>query len=407
MKIRNLFTKIAPVGIGLAIIASPFMYSNLAAHADGFDGKAYLVWDCNEENACYHLFSDIKTDNSYTIYADGFSADNSGKTFSAKNINIETTTFVLKTAFDSYLSNHTSYPITDIMEAEDGEGERIALNPLEAPIETNAYSHFGDRKFKVMIKSPEYTGVSVKNATDGYEPDFGNALNTVVYRDISGSTESNPVILYTIPQQEQIIISGENGTAFDSIEALNLNKSQAVNISSVSSGHKIQFNSNYYDHIIFKVTSGTSIGYIQIFRTAIQVQKVDISPNSNTLNAIIYFDSTKNCSSYDLFAKLAYKNGNEKTVKLSPASEHDDGYGNIESGCLANGGTNLKKGYYSTTIDTNLINLSGVYFTAINAGSTITNYAGTLSGSKKGVYLNLEETPITNQKYATIQPKGN
>jgi len=408
MKSNILTQKVAPLGVGLTLSASLFLSPILAAHADGFNGKAYLIWNCGEETPCYHLFEDINTDNSYTIYNDAdVTADNhAGKTFSAHNVDANNTTFALKTPFDNYKSAHASFTMQDVMEATYGDDERLALNPLEAPIEENAYTHFGDRNFKVMIKAPGYIGVSLKNSTSGYEPDFGSALNSATYRDISGSTASNPVTLYAVPQQDEVIISGVDG-AFSSVKAIDLEKDSAVTISSVTGGHKIKFNSNYYDRVVFEVKQGSSTKYVRIFRTAVQTQKVDVNPNSKTVNAIIYFDSSKNCNNYDLYAKLEYKNGTEKTIKLSPAESHDDGYGNPEPGCLADGGTNLKKGYYTAEADVKLIDLSGIYFTATNTGSTSTNYAGTLSGSKKGIYLNLENTPMANTNWGKITPEKN
>ncbi len=400
--------KVAPLGVGLALSAGLFLSPFLTAQATGFDGKAYLIWECGEDTPCYHLFEDINTDNTYTIYNDSdVTADNhDGKTFSAVNVDTNNTTFALKYAFDAYLSGFTSFTMQDVMTYEDGEHNRLALDPLEAPVEANAYSHFGDRNFKVMIKSPNYIGVSLKNATSGYEPDFGNALNSAAYRDISGSTLGSPVTLYAIPQQDEVIISGVDG-AFDSVTAKNLEKASAVQITPVAGGHKIKFNSNYYDRVIFEVTQGSTKKYIRIFRTAIQTQQVDVNPNSKAVNAIVYFDSSRDCDDYNLFAKLEYKNGSNKTIQLAPAEEHDDGYGNINPGCIEEGGTNLKKGYYTAEADVKLNQLSGIYFTVSKAGSTSTSYAGTLSGSKRGIYLNLESLPMTNTNWGKITPEKN
>ena len=400
--------KVAPLGVGLALSAGLFLSPFLTAQATGFDGKAYLIWECGEDTPCYHLFEDINTDNTYTIYNDSdVTADNhDGKTFSAVNVDTNNTTFALKYAFDAYLSGFTSFTMQVVMTYEDSEHNRLALDPLEAPIEANAYSHFGDRNFKVMIKSPNYIGVSLKNATSGYEPDFGNALNSAAYRDISGSTLGSPVTLYAIPQQDEVIISGVDG-AFNSVTAKNLEKASAVQITPVAGGHKIKFNSNYYDRVIFEVTQGSTKKYIRIFRTAIQTQQVDVNPNSKAVNAIVYFDSSRDCDDYNLFAKLEYKNGSNKTIQLAPAEEHDDGYGNINPGCIEEGGTNLKKGYYTAEADVKLNQLSGIYFTVLKAGSTSTSYAGTLSGSKRGIYLNLESLPMTNTNWGKITPEKN
>ena len=411
MKKHNNKSRVLPLGIGLAVCASLFATPIMSARAIGFDGNAYLIWDCGESTPCYHLFSDIRTDNSYTIYSDtNVTADNhAGKTFSAVNVNTNATTFALKAAYDTYKAAHSTHTMQDVMDYEDGDHNRLALNPLEAPTEHNAYTHFGDRNFKVMIKSAGYVGASVQNATDGYEPDFGNALNSVVYRDIAGSTQANPTVLHTIPQQTEVILTAEDG-AFDSVVAMNLENANAITIAPVSGGHKVTFNSAYYDRIIFKVTKGSTTGYVQIFRTAVQVQQTDVNPNSKAVNAIVYFDSAKGCANFDVYAKLVYKNGSaQRTIKLAPTTSHDDGLGNIEPGCLGahGGGTGLNKGYYTAQADVNLIDLSGIYFTATNAGSTSTTYAGTVSGSKKGIYMNLENTPMENTKWGKITPERN
>lgn len=405
MKKRNI--KVAPLGIGLALSASLFMAPIFSAHADGFDGKAYLIWECGEETPCYHLFTNINTDNTYTVYDDAdVTADNhAGKTFSAVNVDVDNTTFALKAAFDEYKTANPEHTMQDVMTYEDGEHNRLALNPMNAPIEANAYTHFGDWNFKVMIKSPNYVGASIKNATDGYEPDFGSAINTVVYHDISGTTQTKPVTLYVIPQQTEIILSGVDG-AFTSVEAVNLENADAVAITPVADGHKIKFNSAYYDRVIFKVTTATTTNYVRIFRTAIREPFPAIETNQKVAIATIYFDEGKNCSNYDVYAKLDYKNGTQKTVKMTPMASHTDPYDDqiVIDGCFDEGGLGLKKGHYSYTADTNLENLNGIYFTVSNAGSTATTYAGTLSGSKKGIYLDLDRDSAYSRR---INPEKN
>lgn len=394
------------VPIGTALAVSAGLFWPLLAHADGFDGKAYLVWDCGETTPCYHEFTDIKTNNEYDVRQDGMAADNhAGKTFSAKNVDVNKTTFALKAPFDNYKTAHATFTMQDVMDAEYGDHERLALNPMNAPIEANAYTHFGDWNFKIMIKSSDYVGASIKNATDGYEPDFGSALNTVMYHDISGTTQAKPATLYVIPQQTEIILSSVGG-AFTSVEAVNLENSSAVTITSVEGGHKIKFNSAYYDRVIFKVTTATTTNYIRIFRTAIQEPFPAIETNQKVATAIVYFDEGKNCSDYDVYAKLDYKNGTAKTVKMTPVASHTDPFDDhiVINSCFDEGGLGLKKGYYSYTADTNLENLNGIYFTVSKAGTTNTTYTGTLSGSKKGIYLDLDRNSAYSRK---INPEKN
>jgi|GEM_PF-3759628 len=400
MKIRNSILKVALVGAGFAVAASPFVTPGLLVHADGFDGNAYLVWECDETTVCYHLFDDINTDNTTTFYQDGFSADNyNTHTFDAKTANEDNATFALVADFTPVKDTATSIEYL--------KDEEIALNPLEAPIEENAFSSFGDRNFKVTIASPEYVGVVLKNTTEGYEPDFGSALNSVLSHDISESTEAKPTTLYTVPMQNKISLSmGGSTTNFDNVVATNLENEDAVIITKNTGTNSwdIEFKSAYYDRVIFKLTVGTTNYYVRIFRTAIQVQQVDVEPSSNKATAVVYFDSSKNCDSFDVYAKIAYKTGATKTVKMSPADNHDDGYGNIEDGCLAEGGTGLKKGYYTYTLDTTLNNLAGIYYTVSNTGSTSSVYTGTVTGSKKGIYLDLD---LTSEYARRINPEKN
>ncbi len=382
---------VAPSIAAIAVTAGIFCPLT-SVHANGFDGKAYLIWDCGEATPCYHLFEDINTDNTYTIYNDtDIEADNHvGKTFSAVQVDVDNTTFALKTAYDEYKAANPTHTMHDVMEYEDASHNRLALNPMNAPREANAYTHFGDWNFKVLVKSADYVGASIKNATDGYEPDFGAALNAVVYHDISGTTKANPTTLYVIPQQTEIILSGENG-AFDSVVALDVENNNAISIASVSGGHKITFNSAYYDRVIFKVTKGTKTYYVRIFRTAVQEPFPAIETNQKVITALIYFDENKTCADYEVSAKLDYKNGTQKTVKMAAATSFTDPFDEniVIPGCYEPGGQGLRKGHYTYTADTNLSNLNGIYFTVSKAGSTTTNYAGTLSGSKKGIYLDL------------------
>ncbi|MBR1801814.1 hypothetical protein IJ768_01115 [Candidatus Saccharibacteria bacterium] len=397
---------VAPTVAALAVTAGLFCPLT-SVHADSFDGKAYLIWDCGEETPCYHLFEDINTDNTYTIYSDtDIEADNHAeKTFSAVNVDVDNTTFALKTAYDTYKAANPDHTMQDVMEYEDGEHNRLALNPMNAPREANAYTHFGDWNFKVLIKSADYAGASIKNATDGYEPDFGAALNSVLYHDVSGTTKANPATLYVIPQQTEIILSGEAG-AFDSVAAVDLENAGAVTVTSVAGGHKITFNSAYYDRVIFKVTKGTKTYYIRIFRTAVQEPFPAIETNQKVITALVYFDEGKTCADYEVSAKLDYKNGTQKTIKMGAATSFEDPFDPsiIVNSCYESGGEGLRKGHYTYTADVNLSNLNGIYFTVSKAGSTSTTYAGTLSGSKKGIYLDLS----TSGKYSRkINPDKN
>ncbi len=410
----------------------------------GFDGKAYVLWSCGN-GVCYHYFDDIPgfDDGNSKFYKDTtVTADNkSGVTF---DVGAEYKGWYTKTKFENWVADYelatgdpvdwnTLDPEIILGEPEQNVGQyeegAIAsgcerppenshwsveaefeecvnhyaatqghiwtrqLKPVGEPQYTNAYVSYGDRSFKVVIYNSNYRGVKMGDLSQlTYYPD--EWTNPFIKRDqfdISGTTKDNPSPVTSILLESTVMIKAVNvnGFVIDEIEPLDV-PADAVSVSEVNGEFRLEFSSNFYSNVVFKVT-GTdgSVSYMEVKRFTIDAwfKFVDNHP---VLAAEFYFDKNRSYEDFKLTAKIVYKNGTVKNVELEPYFGIDDGLGNIADAFEVESGKGLKKSEFHYNLeDGEDRTISKIYMNAEYVGSTANNYAGAYVGSGEGELANI------------------
>ena len=415
-----------------------------------FDGKAYILWSCGS-GVCYHYFDNIPSfdDGNSKFYKDTeVTADNkTGETF---NINAKYRGWYLKDTFEKWVADYelatgnavdwnTLDPEVILGEPEQNVGQYEAgaiadgctkpqqdahwsewntfescvnhyaakqgkiwtrkLQPVGEPQVLNAYVSYGDRNFKVVIYNGDYKGVTIGDLSSlhYYPSEWTNAYLRRDQYDISGTSKDKPTGISTILLEETVNIKvlNYNGFEITKIEALDVPEN-AVSITKVDGEWQLVFSSNFYDNVVFKATDNNGgESYFQIKRYTI-----DGWIQGNNLVADFYFDRTKTYSDFEITAKILYKDGNVKNVKLTPHYGIDDGLGNITKAWEVDEenpedehmpkGKGLKKAFYEYELEENEDKkIKAVYLNVEYTGSTKTQYAGSYAGSGRGVLANI------------------
>lgn len=417
-----------------------------------FDGKAYLIWSCKNGGVCYTHFDNIPNfddGNSKFYPASEVKSVTNNEVF---DVNAKYKFFSTDAKFDAWVTAYKAYKgistITwsevdpkDIIgdpvdmrqyeeEAEtskyctkDGKTReefeecvndfaatqkgvwvaRAQLKPVGEPTYNNSYVSYGDRNFKVVIYNDNYKGVSIGSLDDlsYYPAEWANPFIKRDQYDISGTTKDKPtgIDVILLEKTVNIKVMDYNGFEITKLEALDV-PAKAVDIKLVDGEWKLTFASNFYDQVVFKATdSKGGESYFMIKRYTIDgwIKHVDNKP---VLNADFYFDKRNSYSDFELTAKIIFKDGTEKNVKLDAVKGIDDGLGNIadvyevdesqSSDPNVPTGKGLKKAcfqYKLTNDEAN--NIKKVYLNAEFKGSTSTNYAGAYTGSGEGILANI------------------
>ena len=411
-----------------------------------FDGNAYLIWSCESGGICYHHFdnipnfddgnstfykaSDIKdarTNESFKVEANykGWATDerfnNWVKIYKAfKNIEGDINWAEVNPedmlglpldmreyenqAIQAGACTRENTPQDEFQNCVDEYvvstgvwASRVQLQPVGEPEANNAYVSYGDRNFKVVVYNDDYKGIAMGDfAKLNYYP--AHWSNPFVRRDqfdISGTTKDKPALMDSILLEKTVVIKTLDYNNFEiaSIEALDVPEN-AVNITKDNGEFSIEFSSNFYDNVTFKITDKNGeISYLQIKRYTVDswIKFVDNHP---VLTADFFFDEEKEYTDFDITAKIIYKDGTSKNVTLEATRGIDDGLGNItdeyEVFESEYGGKGLKKASFNYNLaDGEDREIKKVYLNVEFKGSTETTYAGAYVGSGEGVLANI------------------
>ena len=406
-----------------------------------FDGKAYLIWACKNGGICMYHFDNIPDydDGNSTFYkASEITDARTGERF---DVTAKYRGFSTDERFDAWVTAYKTYKnISEInwadVDPKDMLGEpldmrqyeeqaiaagtctrdntpqdvfeacvdnyvastgvwasRVQLQPVGEPDANNAYVSYGDRNFKVVVYNDDYKGVALGDLSElQYYPDY--YTNPFIRRDqydVSGTTKEKPTGIDTILLEKVVRIKAldYNGFEIAKIEALDVPK-EAVEITKVDDEWRLEFSSNFYDMVVFKITDTKGEEtYVQIKRTTIDGW-IKHEDNKPVINADFWFDKEKSYEDFVLTAKIYYKDGSTKKVSLSAVKSIDDGLGNITKEYEVLDGKGLKKSCFQYKLtDGEDREIKKIYFNAEYKGSTTSNYAGAYVGSGEGVLANL------------------
>ena len=362
-----------------------------------FDGEAYFVW-MSDNKVCYHKFTGLT----------GMKNDGTGYDMNYVNVNEitdesgnggvytwgqELANWVLATDMED---NHViKENLTQQYIFGDGtdENKGVQLNPTNAKDGANSICSNGDMNFRVTIYRDNYQAIKfgTKVADYTYFPFFWDQTFFTSTVDLSGTSKENPAVYETYLLEPTISFEvGDNSKSnnITKVEALDVNPN-AVTITKDNGKYIVKFNSNYYDNVVFAITTADgTVSYVMLARMTIRAGD-NFGPDTKDTKAIaeLYYPTTNNYSDFEMIATIVKKDGTFKTQKI-----------NVDNNANNDGGKGLYMCGYS--VDVNQATDEGVYFTVLYKGALNgKKYGGTFSGSGKGVYYDIEKrTTIYNKK---------
>lgn len=395
--------------------------NNVSAGSNGhhdFNGNAWFVWNCDGDLCRYKITGlteavDTGTDITYTTkYVK--SSDVVDINDANKKLNLNT---LLEQAagtpanelapylfvYDDCINDDHNNPIaktciTGISSVDTWSGlqtwwdanitdydeqKNFAIDPTGASSGNNIISTNGDRSFRATIyDDTDYYGISNASSTTDltYYPEFWNTAFFNPAYDVSGTSLSNPKIIQSFLLEPKVTLKSDDISApIANIEVASEGvPASAVTITPKGDGKfDIVFNSNYYDKVVFRITSGGNSYYAAIARVVVG--------HDYERNPVLYVP-LGDSKEYDLIATYYFADGTEQTYTLEQLGGGE-------------GGKNLEvRGYGFREEDQGKVDLHpaaanrvvGISYTTAVTGSTIDSYKGTLGGSNKGTYFKYE-----------------
>ena len=423
-----------------------FQVVNFDDDREEFDGNAYLIWSC-ENGTCYKLFTGITSEPMFIAEEEIIADNNRNEKF---DVHAKYKNFASQKDFEGWQEDYKAYKNVDIIDfssldtsiviepldmreyeedaIKDGActkenadrkdfehcvdgyvgskgifNSRAGYQPVGEPTLNNAYVSYADRNFKMTIYNKDYRGISIGSLDDlNYYPAVWNDdfLRVESY-DISGTNEDTATIIDTVLLEQTTNIKAllYNDFEIKSIEAIDV-PNNAVSISKVNDEFKITFASNFYDNVLFKVTSkDNKIYYFRIRRMTLNTNLMHDNHKS-FISSYFYFDNKTSYEDYTIKAKIIYKDGTSKIFEMENAKKIDDGLGNplftyeVDQEKITEGpkGKGLKVAAYEYELSSEEEEkISKVYINVEYKGSTKDTYAGAFAGSGKGVVMDFEE----------------
>lgn len=413
-----------------------------------FDGDAYAIWACGENDAevCLHLITGIENENGEMEYYSaagitditnpsrvfdqfGFIEDEDRTRGMALKADAEdwvkeylhdedvTVTdvdwsevdirqFLRGTSKGDYEFQLISDGICSADVSEDelhacvdqyfddnglSETRGVKLQPLSDESQgEHSYMSFGDRNFKIVIYEEGYKAIQLGDTSDMYYLPYTMTDDVYVSSiDISGTTAENPAHMDLLLLEDTITFDAltEGGLNIASVVALDVPEG-AVSVSGTGGSYTIHFNSNFYDAVVFEITdvSGEKY-YLQVDRSLLYVDVNDAFYGGSSVYVKFFFDAESDYDDYEILATYVYDDG---SMEIKTMQNRGSILCNLSDQCAGyqmEGGRNLKMADYEIEESLGFTeNMTGVYFNVRRVGSTDNVYAGTLSGSGIGYY---------------------
>ena len=371
-----------------------------------FDGTAWFVWNCDGGKICRyelteldpaevtededHRMTDIDYRTNYIPMGDVVDKDgkatldvkatlalarlsNGGESF-------ENYYFVWSGQIDQIAGLTTWAEFRDYW-AEHFSGEAhyddlraFAIDPCGAASGNNIISTNGDRQFRATIyDNSGYYGITnaAKPSDLTYYPAFWDMAFFNPAIDVSNTSPENPAVLLSYLLEPTVIIESDGiSSDISKIEIADGTNPSAVEITHVGGKFTLNFKSNFYDRVVFKITNTNGDFYfLMIGRITVDVAGGLYVPTGAT-------------EEYELRAHVTVLDGTEYDFVFERTPEYD-----------GIGGQGLEyRAYELAEEDQDKIVMEkdnpkepvSVVYTVVKAGSTDTRYAGTLAGSGRG-----------------------
>ena len=374
----------------------------------GFSGNAYFVWRGADDKICAHLVTGLdESKNTGTsgepaykiiyIPVSGVKDDVTGEAYDISNNDYYWMWDTSLEAIGEY-SNYTA--MNEAFERDENLKRALAIDPTGAVNGASTVCTNGNRDFRATIYADTFEGLdfSVNPNDYTYFPDFWDSVfasNTV---DISGSTAENPSVYESFLLEPTVHFStaDNSANAITGIKALDVPAGAVAITGDATNGYDIKFNSNFFDSVVFEITTASENYYLEIVRTALQVHD-NFGPDMTEPGKVIaslYYDEGQDYRSYEVYATI-YNSDGTTTMKKAEAVEIDmDNLGNpIPAGTYVwEAGKGLKYSNFAVEVSDDVV---GVAFNVVEAGALSgESYGGSYLGSGIGAYYDIETREV-------------
>ena len=262
------------------------------------------------------------------------------------------------------------------------DGIGITINPLRGKTTKTSKSHMGGMAFRFIVYKQGFIGVGLENVEGAYKPEFIGGIFYEDEFDIGGTTADKPAVVKASLLNNMVVLSPAGPTGpYKSVRALNVSE-KAVQVNLVDGMARITFNSNYYDRVVFEVTTiNNEVGYVMVARDTLNIEN-----EQGKTRATLYYTKNNSYKDFQLVANITYNNGNKETKVLDPVKDaiNDTNTDPYEYETDGDGENKLKKCQFVLG-NTSEIKSATVNVVKKGATTVIDTYKGTFSGSKSGI----------------------
>lgn len=367
----------------------------------GFSGTVYFVWQGEEDKICIHQIpnlNNVKYPEIAYIPVTEIIDDDTSEQYSISNKNYY---WMWESAADfvnSYKDKGASYSqLAADLEADEITKRTYAIDPAGAVSEAGTICTNGDRVFRATIYdegSFEGLDFNVNEADYTYFPDFWDNILTSNSIDISGTTQAAPAVYEAFMLESTVHFAKTYGSANEitGVKALDV-PGGAVDIRKVDAdgGYDIEFKSNFFDNVVFEITTANSSYYIRVERIALKASD-NFGPGMTEapqVTAKLYYDKNTDYKNYEVYATIYNSDGTTSLKKAELSPIKTDSLGNpLPDGTYScDGGKGLKYSNYSVEVPKDA---AGVAFNVIGAQAlTGDSYGGSYIGSGSGIYYDI------------------
>lgn len=367
----------------------------------GFSGTVYFVWQGAGDTICLYKISGLDNfeypEIAYIPVTDIID-DVTGEHYSVSNKNYYWMWDSAADFVNSYKDKDAAYSqLAEDLEADETTKRTYAIDPAGAVSGASTICTNGDRLFRATIYdvgSFEGLDFNVNEADYTYFPDFWDNILTSNSIDISGTTQAAPAVYEAFMLESTVHFATTHGSANEitGVKALDV-PSGAVDIRKVDAdgGYDIEFKSNFFDDVVFEITTANGSYYIRVERIALKASD-NFGPGMTEtpqVTARLYYDKNTDYKNYEVYATIYNSDGTTSLKKAELSPIKTDSLGNpLPDGTYScDGGKGLKYSNYSVEVPKDA---AGVAFNVIGAQAlTGDSYGGSYIGSGSGIYYDI------------------
>ena len=217
-----------------------------------------------------------------------------------------------------------------------------------------------------------------------YIPNYYDSETFKTAIDISGTTAEAPTTLDAFLLEDKVSLkaSALGGLEIASIVALDVPE-DAVTVSLREGSYELTFSSNFYDDVVFEITdTDGNTYYVEIVRSVLSA-----NIERDGVYVKLYFDAETSWDDYEVLATYAYRDGSTVQKVMENAGRVPINISDWLDANEGEGGQNLKVATFK--IDEEGVDdlVEGIYFNVRKVSDSDEVYAGTLTRSGRGIYV--------------------